>query len=137
MDDDAAAILAHERDIAAAHLRLDKGVIERLYHSAFRIPLPGGGIEGKADVLASWATGERHWESAAVDQLEVVVEGGTGIVTGRWRAAGSNSGQAFDYAARFLSVWVKVGGDWQNIAYQSAEIPMAGADAPTVSPGEA
>ncbi len=28
----------------------------------------------------------------------------------------------FDYAARFLSIWIKEGGRWQNVAYHSTDI---------------
>lgn len=83
-----------------------------------------GGTETKDQVLASYRSGERQWDSAEVDQLETRVAGDTGIVVGRWRARGTNRGQRFDYAARFLSVWVRTGDGWRNLAYQSVEVPV-------------
>ena len=120
---DAEVIASHENAIAAAHLTLDLGTIERLYHPEFVIAQPDGTTEGRDEVLASYRSGERHWDYAEVDQLDVRVAGGTGIVIGRWRARGTNRGQAFHYAARFLSVWMHDGHAWRNLAYQSVEIP--------------
>lgn len=119
---DAERIAESERTIAAAHLTLDLGVIERLYHPDFVILQPDGTLESRSQVLASYAGGGRRWTFAEVDQLEIRVAGDTGIACGRWRARGSNRGAAFDYAARFLSVWTRDGGNWRNLAYQSAEI---------------
>jgi ketosteroid isomerase-like protein len=122
---DAGAIAAAEHALAAAHLALDLGVIERLYHPDFVIAQPDGSSETKDQVLASYRNGERRWDFAEVDQLEVRVTGDTGIAIGRWRARGTNRGQHFDYAARFLSVWVRAGDSWRNLAYQSVEIRFA------------
>ena len=121
---DAAAIAAAEQAIAAAHVSLDIGVIERHYHPDFVIAQPDGRIETKAEVLASYRSGERRWERAEVDELQVRVISDTAIALGRWRASGTNRGQPFDYAARFMSVWVRTATGWQNLAYQSVEIPF-------------
>jgi ketosteroid isomerase-like protein len=122
---DAEMIAAAEHAIAAAHLTLDLDVVDRLYHPDFVVAQPDGTTETKAQVLASYRSGERHWDFAEVDQLEIRVTGDTGIVIGRWRAKGRNRGHLFDYAARYLSVWIRSGPSWRNLAYQSVEIPFA------------
>jgi ketosteroid isomerase-like protein len=121
---DAEAIATGERAIAAAHLALDLGVIDRLYHPDFVIAQPDGTTETKEQVLASYRSGDRRWDFAEVDQLDIRVTGDTGIVVGRWRARGANGDQGFDYAARFLSVWVRIAAGWRNLAYQSVKIPF-------------
>lgn len=118
----AAAVAGAERRLAAAHLSLDLATIDGLLHPGYVIVQPGGRIETKADVLASYRAGGRHWDTAEVDQLDVRLHGDTAIVTGRWRASGENEGEPFNYAARFLSVWLKVNGRWRNIAYQATEL---------------
>lgn len=117
-------IAAGERDFAAAHLTLDLAVLEQLYHPDFVIAQPDGMVESKVEVLDSYRSGERHWDLAEVDQLDIRVAGHTGIAIGRWRAIGTNRGQSFNYAARFLSVWTQDGGTWRNIAYTATEIPF-------------
>lgn len=120
---DVQAVIDAEHAIAAAHVTLDLDLIERLYHPDFVIVQPDGTIETRSDVLASYGSGERVWTSAAVDRLTVRVTGGTAVAVGRWTAQGTNRGASFDYAARFLSVWIRDHGAWRNIAYQSIEIP--------------
>ena len=113
-----------ERALAAAHLTLDLAVLDRLFHPGYDIVQPDGGTETKAEVLASLQTGERHWDLVEVDQLDVRVHGAAAVVIGRWRARGHNRQLPFNYAARFLSLWVNDDGRWQNVAYQSTEIPF-------------
>lgn len=121
-DTDIQTIKTAEHALAAAHLTLDLTVIDRLLHPDYRILQPDGRFETKAEVLASYQSGSRRWDTAQVDQLEVNLYDQTAIVTGRWQATGQNGDDPFDYAARFISVWLKENGRWQNITYQSAEI---------------
>ena len=119
---DIEAIAQAEYQLAQAHLQLDLPTIDRLLHPDYLIIQPGGKIESKMAVLDSYKTGSRHWQTAASDQLDIRLYGKTAIVVGRWRASGQNGTEQFDYTARFLSVWLKEDGRWQNITYQSTEL---------------
>ena len=114
-------IVEAEQSLAAAHLQLDLHTIDKLLHQDYVIIQPGGLIETKAQVLASYATDTRHWDTAEVDQLDIRLYGQTAVVIGRWRASGRHGPEPFAYEARFLSIWVQAEGRWQNVAYQSAE----------------
>lgn len=120
--DDVEAVAQAEYNLAIAHLRLDLTTLEHLLHPDYVIVQPGGTVETKAEVLASYRTGTRYWDTAQADQLDIRLYGDTAIVIGRWRASGQHGAERFDYAARFLSVWVKQEGRWQNTAYQATEI---------------
>lgn len=113
-----------ERALAAAHIALDLDTLDRLLHPDYINLQPDGGSETKAQVLASFQTGARHWDMAEVDQLDIRVFGNCAVVVGRWRAAGRNGAVHFDYAARFLSIWVNDEGRWRNVAYQATEAPL-------------
>lgn len=117
-----AAVLAAEEALANAHLTLDLATLNQLLHPDYTILQPGGRLETKAQVLASFAGGERHWDQARVDDMEVRIYGATAVVIGRWRAQGCNRGQVFNYAARFLSVWLETSAGWRNLAYHATEI---------------
>jgi len=117
--DDLLAVAQAERALAEAHLSLDLGVFDQLLHQDYI----GGSAENKAETLASFRNGARHWDRASVDQLDIRLFDGTAVVTGRWTASGRNGAASFDYQARFLSVWEREDGRWQNVAYQSTEIP--------------
>ena len=119
---DVESVTQAEYQLATAHLQLDLKTIDRLLHPDYVVVHPGGQIETKAEVLASYKSGTRHWDRAQVDQLNVYLHENSAIVVGRWQASGQNGGIQFEYVARFLSVWVKEASHWQNIAYQATEI---------------
>jgi ketosteroid isomerase-like protein len=110
-----------EERLAAAHLDLDLTIIARLLHDDYLIMQPDGSTETKQEVLASYASGERHWGAAKVSDLDVSVYGKMARVVGVWSAQGTNRGQPFDYRARFVSIWIDEGQGWQNITYFSVE----------------
>jgi len=123
LDDDTTAALAAERTLARAHHTRDLSCIDALLHTNYRILQPSGAVETKTEVMAAYAEEDRRWDLATVTDLEVQCCGEVAQVVGLWRAVGSNRGQAFDYRARFLSVWLKEDEEWRNIAYSSVELP--------------
>lgn len=125
--DDAWQVLQNERELARAHVVMDLAIIDQLLHPGYTLLQPDGLIENKQAVLASYRQGSREWYSATASNMEVVVYGNLALVRGLWSAAGHNGAEAFDYAARFLSMWRKDDGRWRNIAYQSREIPAGSA----------
>ncbi|MEZ4864424.1 MAG: nuclear transport factor 2 family protein [Caldilineaceae bacterium] len=117
-----ATIIQAEAALAAAHLTLDLATFDRLLHPDYVIIQPGGARETKAETLASLATGNRRWELAASDELNVQLYGNSALVTGQWRGKGRNGTEHFDYRARFLSVWVREDGAWRNVAYMATAV---------------
>jgi len=115
-------ILQAEQAWTAAFLQLDLATIDQLMADDYTIIQPGGAVVGKAETLASLRSEQRHWASATSDEHQVRIYGDTAIVIGRWTAKGVNHGEAFDYAARYMSVWVKRAGRWQMVADQSTSI---------------
>jgi ketosteroid isomerase-like protein len=111
-----------EKQLAAAHVRMDVDLIDDLLHPDYVIIQPGGSVESKRHVLDSYRSGTRYWEFAQSDQMAIRVYGDMAIVIGRWQAKGRNGDVDFDYAARFLSVWIRQAGRWLNLISQSAEI---------------
>ena len=121
-------IIAAEQALAATHLTLDIATMDRLLHPDYVIVQPGGMIEDKAQTLASFTGGDRHWDVAESDEMTVRLRGDTAIVTGRWRGQGRNGDVQFDYQARFLSTWIREAGEWRNIAYMATEIKTSATD---------
>lgn len=114
-------IAALERSLARAHLDLDVEAIARLLHADYVNLNARGEYESRDDLLASLKEGSRHWDVAESDDMNVRITGECAVVTGCWRGAGSNRGEPFDYAARFISVWVRENGQWRNLAYSAHE----------------
>jgi hypothetical protein len=120
--DDIEQIIKAEQMLARAHLSLDLSVLDTLFHKDYKIVQPGGRIETKQDVLISYQTGNRNWDKAEVSELEVEIFGEMARVIGLWSAVGLNNGEAFNYQARFISIWIKEDSLWKNIAYSSAAL---------------
>jgi ketosteroid isomerase-like protein len=115
-------VLRAEREWLLAHLRLDVDALDRLMAPDYVQIDDKGRAVSKEQVLASFRSGERGWEAAHSDEHDVRIYGSTAVVTGRWRARGANAGQPFDYAARYVSVWVEHDGEWRMVSDHSTPI---------------
>lgn len=112
MEDTVKAVLDAERRWTQAHLDMNLTVIEALLSDRYRHYGPDGTVSGKADLLASYGSGERVWGIAESTDHRVEVLGETAVLTGRWRGVGVNTGEPFDYTARFVCLYVLEDGEW-------------------------
>jgi ketosteroid isomerase-like protein len=116
-------VLAVERAWTEAHLGGDAQTLAEIMAFDYVKIQPDGSLSDKTTTLASYEPDrQRTWEVAQGDEYDVRVYGDTALVIGRWTARGNNDGQPFDYAARFLSIYVRREGRWQMVAEQSTEI---------------
>jgi ketosteroid isomerase-like protein len=125
-------VLAVEQQWTTAHLAGDFATIADLMAADYIRIQPDGSVACRGEVLAAYQPDHRHWDHAAGDQYDVRIYGDlqgaatatvlTAVVVGRWTARGINHGAPFDYAARFLSVYVRREGRWQMVAEQSTDI---------------
>jgi hypothetical protein len=115
-------VLATEKAWVQAHLDLDLKVLDRVLADEYLAVGSQGEIIDKTQTLASYGSGERHWEVAEGDEYLVHLYNETAVVYGRWRGVGINHGQPFNYMARFISVYVHQEGRWQMVSAQSTPI---------------
>lgn len=120
--DPIAEVMAVEKAWTRAHRDGDFAVIEQLMADEYTKINPDGSVINKTETLATYQPDQRHWDKAEGDDYTVRIYSDTAIVIGRWTAQGVNHGQAFDYQARFLSVYARRNGRWQMIAEQSTDI---------------
>ncbi len=120
-------VLRAEREWLLAHLRLDVSALDRLMAPDYAQIDAGGRVVGREEVLASLRSGERGWEEAHSDEHRVRLYGDdVAVVVGRWRARGTNAGRDFDYAARYVAVWVRRDGRWRMVSDQATPIASTG-----------
>jgi ketosteroid isomerase-like protein len=117
-----ADVLAFEDSWVAAHNPLDVDVLSRILDESYGQIQPAGSVIGREELLNSYRSGERRWEIAQGDNYEVRVTGQVALLIGRWRGRGENSGEKFDYSARFLAIYQKIEGDWKLIS--DVSIPL-------------
>jgi ketosteroid isomerase-like protein len=116
-------VIRAERAWLDAHLRLDISLMDSLMADEYTQVNSQGELVGKEKVLASFRAEKRYWQEAESDEYQIQIYGSVAVVHGRWRAKGINSGKAFNYAARYVSVWVERNRRWQMVSDQSTEIP--------------
>ena len=78
-------VLETEQRWTQAHLDLDLSVIESLLSDDYQHFGPDGTVTGKADLLASYGSGERFWEIAESSGHDVKILGKVVVVTGTRR----------------------------------------------------
>ena len=117
------AVLAAEQAWVTAHRKLNPQVLEAMMAKEYKAIQSDGSVIDKAAELASYQSGDRFWEYAESDEYQVEILGDTAVLIGRWRAKGINTGERFNYAARFMAVYVRREGRWQILAAQSTPIP--------------
>src|SRR3954464_3438725 len=116
-------VIATERAWVKAHRSLDIAQLAALMADEYAVITRDGRVLGTAEDLASYSSGERHWDFAESDEYDVRIYGDTAILIGRWRARGVNRDYHFDYAARFVAHYAKRDGCWPMTFAQSTAIP--------------
>jgi ketosteroid isomerase-like protein len=77
----------------------------------------------KAEDIADIKNRKEVYDSAEASEMEVRIEGNTGIVTGVYRLRGKDEkGQPFDRRIRYTDIYVKRDGRWLTVASQGTEI---------------
>ena len=115
-------ILQVEQNWTNAFLKSDLKTLELIMDESYKQIQSDGSVLGKTEVLKTFDTGERHWEYAKSDQHQVDIYGETAVLIGRWQAKGRNHGEAFNYQARFVAVYVKRADGWKIVSDQSTDI---------------
>ena len=122
-------VLDAEREWLRAHQQLDLSALDGLMAPDFAQIDAGGRVVGREEVLASFRRGERAWDEAHSDEHSVRLYGeddDVAVVVGRWRARGTNAGRSFDYASRYVAVWVRRdGAGWRMVSDQATPIEQA------------
>lgn len=113
-----------EEDWNDATMRRDAGWTERNYASfASDVSSRTGGIESKAEAVASARSSKIVYDMLALSDLEARVEGDAAVVTGVNHVRGKDAdGKAFDRRIRFTDTFIKKDGRWQVWATQGTDI---------------
>ena len=111
-----------EREWAAAFVKLDAAAYERIEADDFILTDDAGGIETKAEEVASLRDGGWKVQGLQLDDLKVRVYGDAAVVIGRLIQKAQRKGVDESYTGRFTDTWVRRGGRWQVVASQLTRI---------------
>lgn len=125
---DHAAVIAVERAWVEAIRAKDLAGLAAMLADEYIAIGEDGRVFDKTAELAGLARPDRWWDFAESDEYDVRIHGDAALLIGRWRAKGVNGDVAFDYAARFVAVYVRQNGQWRLAFNQSTAIPGLRAD---------
>jgi len=121
---DAAQLLYMEMEWSDADKRGDAAWFERNFaENYYGVDSRTGKLNTKADDVADIKNRKDVIESAAASDMQVRVEGNTGVVTGIYQLKGrDDKGQPMNRRIRFTDIYVKRDGRWQVVASQGTAI---------------
>ena len=121
---DAAQLLYMEMDWSDADKRRDATWFERnLADDYFGVSSLTGKLNTKADDVADVKNRKEVYDSAVSSDMQVRIEGNTGVVTGIYHLKGrDDKGQPLDRRIRYTDLYLKKDGRWQVIGSQGTDI---------------
>jgi ketosteroid isomerase-like protein len=102
---------------------LDLGKIEKILSDSYQQIQIDGSRRTKQELLSSYRSGERRWKIAESSDHRVQISGDLGILIGRWRGVGTDTGEHIDYSARYISIYQQEDDNWRMILDISVPFP--------------
>ncbi|MET7750306.1 nuclear transport factor 2 family protein [Micromonospora sp. NPDC005367] len=112
-----AALLGAERRLQAAQRAGDVAALDELLGDQLIAVGPDGGRYGKQDDLVAYHSGTSVIDELVEEQVELLVEGTTGVTFFVGRVAGTSNGSPFAARLRYTRTWVYDADDgWRVLA---------------------
>jgi ketosteroid isomerase-like protein len=111
-------IIALEKAWAAAAPARDVAAYNRILADDFIGQWADGTSSTKAETIESLRTSD-DYQANTVRELNVRFFAGTAVVNGRFAERATSAGKDLTGEYAFIDVWVKRGGRWQCVAFQS------------------
>ncbi len=122
---DEATILKLTEKIRDAALKGDASTVQELYADDFlSITAVAGLTSTKADAIDNFKSGKLKYESITASDVKVTFYSPTtALVTAKAEVKGTFGGQDLSGTYRSARLWVKRGGKWQVVFFQSTKVP--------------
>jgi Domain of unknown function (DUF4440) len=117
-------VTAAEKARAAAFVNHDVATLDKLLRDDLTYIHASGRIDNKKSLLEAIRSDELHYISWTAKEMHVRITGETAVVDGEYAVRVINrkaSPDTLDLNIFFLSVYVRSGGRWQQIAWQSTK----------------
>jgi len=123
-----AAILKAEQKLLEAALKGDAAAMQRMLADDYvGISAVTGGVATKEESVKNFQTARVKYESLLPSETKVhVYNSTTALVTAKVDAKGKLGDQDLSGSYRYSRLYLKRGGQWQVVAFQSTKIPGPG-----------
>jgi homoserine O-acetyltransferase/O-succinyltransferase len=120
---DAAEVVALEQRLVSAIGARDLAAYDGLVADDYVVIEAGGTVRTKADVMASYRTGERGYRDLRIDEVKGRVFGDTAVVHARTLGRRILDGKEELNRVRYVRVWARRDGRWQAVAQMATPLP--------------
>lgn len=119
---DEKAVIETEKQRFAAQVSKNYAVLDQVLASDLVYTHSHGGTDSKRGYIQSIRDGKSKYD--AIDALEqnVRIYGNTAVVNGICMVKATSNGEPINSRLRYTSVYVKTGGKWQMVAWQSLKV---------------
>ena len=107
----------------AAMTRGDLAELNRILADDLTYTHSTGVTESKKEFLAALESGSIKYLSIESDDTRARIYNDVGIVNGRAKVKINSRGQEQSFTLRYTDVYVRRGGKWQMVAWQSSRLP--------------
>jgi ketosteroid isomerase-like protein len=114
-----------ERELVHAIAHTDLETYDRIVADDYVAFLPSGQIATKAEIMASYRAGTRHYSDLEIDEVEARVYGDTAVVSARTRGLRRQGDREVPNRVHYIRIFARRQGRWQAVAQMSAPLPGA------------
>jgi hypothetical protein len=111
-----------ENDTLDALVKGDISTLNRIWADEYSFTPPNGTVVSKENYLALLQSGSVKYDSLKSEGLRVRIYGDTAVVSGSFAVRGRVGTHELNGTDRFLTVYVKRQGRWQQVASQASRI---------------
>jgi len=106
-----------------AMVRGDTAALDGLLADDLVYTHSSGKVDSKASLIDDIKAGRLRYKVIRPEDPRLGVYGDTAVATGQAAVEVNNRGQELNMKLRYIDVWVKRGGRWQMVAWQSTRLP--------------
>ncbi len=114
-----------ERALIQAIRTTDLAAYDRLVADDYVVVNASGQETTKAQVMASYRSGERRYTDLGIEDVRVHVFGDTALLSARTAGLRREEGRDVPNRVRYVRVFARRGGTWRAVAQMAAPVPPA------------
>ncbi len=118
-------LLAADRARAEAMVAADATALNRLLADDLTYGHSGGQVQNKRELVDEIRSGARKYRTLTSEDAVARAYGCAGVVTGKASAEVELNGHPASLTLRYTATYVRAGGRWVMVAYQSVKLPDA------------
>jgi hypothetical protein len=119
---DEKAVMDAEKQRFDAQVSKDYAVLDKLLADDLIYAHSNGNTDGKQSYIQSIRDGKSNYVGLQPQEQKVRVYGNTAVVNGIVQVKMNNNNQPTEFKLRYTDVYVKKGGQWQMVAWQSLRL---------------